>query len=206
MPQIYDMGPTALLPLRRKACWGFFRPKNPTASAGCSYIYIYIYIYVCVCVYCHIDKLVKLVFGSRLLSSAAMHLVEIFMIVAWLEVPTWLMPESLRTTATKHLIVDIILTHRQYSSTAYVCCRSTILALAVSTGVFLWTRWWNCELLMRRLSMTGLINQSAIIYQSVGGEICPCGFHKEHVVWGGRGIAPVILNVGTGGRQVVRRQ
>jgi len=32
MPQIYDMGPTALLPLRRKACWGFFRPKNPTAG------------------------------------------------------------------------------------------------------------------------------------------------------------------------------
>ena len=26
MPQIYDLGPTALLPLRRKACWGFFRP------------------------------------------------------------------------------------------------------------------------------------------------------------------------------------
>ena len=24
MPQIYDMGPKALLPLRRKACWGFF--------------------------------------------------------------------------------------------------------------------------------------------------------------------------------------
>jgi len=35
MPQICDMGPTVLLPLRRKACWGFFRPKNPTASAGC---------------------------------------------------------------------------------------------------------------------------------------------------------------------------
>jgi len=34
MPQIYDMEPTALLPLRRKACWGFFRPKNPTALAG----------------------------------------------------------------------------------------------------------------------------------------------------------------------------
>ena len=34
MPQIYDMGPTALLPLRRKACGGFFRPRNPTASAG----------------------------------------------------------------------------------------------------------------------------------------------------------------------------
>jgi len=34
MPQIYDMGPTALLPLRRKACCGFYRPKNPTASAG----------------------------------------------------------------------------------------------------------------------------------------------------------------------------
>jgi hypothetical protein len=31
MPQIYDMGPTALLPLRRKAWWGFFRPS---ASAG----------------------------------------------------------------------------------------------------------------------------------------------------------------------------
>jgi hypothetical protein len=26
MSQIYDMGPTALLPLRRKACWGFFSP------------------------------------------------------------------------------------------------------------------------------------------------------------------------------------
>ena len=34
MQQIYDMRPTALLPLRRKACWGFFRPKNPTTSAG----------------------------------------------------------------------------------------------------------------------------------------------------------------------------
>ena len=34
MPQIYDTRPTALLPLRRKACWWFFRPKNPTASAG----------------------------------------------------------------------------------------------------------------------------------------------------------------------------
>ena len=33
MPQICDMGPTALLPLRRKACWGFFALKNPTASA-----------------------------------------------------------------------------------------------------------------------------------------------------------------------------
>ena len=33
MPQIYDVGPTAILPLRRKARWGFFRPKNPTASA-----------------------------------------------------------------------------------------------------------------------------------------------------------------------------
>jgi hypothetical protein len=30
----HDMGQTVLLPLRRKACWGFFRPKNPTASAG----------------------------------------------------------------------------------------------------------------------------------------------------------------------------
>jgi hypothetical protein len=29
------MGPTALLPLRRKECWGFFRPKNQTNSAGC---------------------------------------------------------------------------------------------------------------------------------------------------------------------------
>jgi hypothetical protein len=31
------MGPTVLLPLRRKACWGFFCPKNPTASAGCEH-------------------------------------------------------------------------------------------------------------------------------------------------------------------------
>jgi hypothetical protein len=29
------MGPTALLPLRRKACCWFFRPKQPTASVGC---------------------------------------------------------------------------------------------------------------------------------------------------------------------------
>jgi len=28
MPQICDMGPTALLPFRRKACWGFFRPEK----------------------------------------------------------------------------------------------------------------------------------------------------------------------------------
>ena len=34
MAQIYDMQPTALLPFWRKAYWGFFRPKNPTASAG----------------------------------------------------------------------------------------------------------------------------------------------------------------------------
>jgi len=66
------MEPTALLPLQRKACWGFFHSKNPTASAGCepanlgtkgqhatsrppkplkhrvqfTHIYIYIYIYI----------------------------------------------------------------------------------------------------------------------------------------------------------------
>jgi hypothetical protein len=35
VPQIYDTGPTALLPFRRKACLGFCTPeKNPTASAG----------------------------------------------------------------------------------------------------------------------------------------------------------------------------
>jgi hypothetical protein len=28
MPQICYMGPMALLPLRRKACWGFFRPEK----------------------------------------------------------------------------------------------------------------------------------------------------------------------------------
>ena len=28
VPQIYDMGLTALLPLRRKACWGFFCPEK----------------------------------------------------------------------------------------------------------------------------------------------------------------------------------
>jgi len=38
MPQIYDMGPTALLPLRRKARWGIFRPKTwvPEASTPTS--------------------------------------------------------------------------------------------------------------------------------------------------------------------------
>jgi hypothetical protein len=34
MPQSCDMGHTALLPLRRKAWCGTFRPKHPTASAG----------------------------------------------------------------------------------------------------------------------------------------------------------------------------
>jgi hypothetical protein len=34
MPQSCDIGQTALLPLQRKACCGFFRPKNPAASAG----------------------------------------------------------------------------------------------------------------------------------------------------------------------------
>jgi hypothetical protein len=28
-------GTDGLIPLRRKACWVFFRPKNPTTSAGC---------------------------------------------------------------------------------------------------------------------------------------------------------------------------
>jgi hypothetical protein len=28
------MGQTALLPIRRTACWGIFRLKNPTASTG----------------------------------------------------------------------------------------------------------------------------------------------------------------------------
>jgi hypothetical protein len=34
MPQICDIGQIALLPLRRKACWGLFHPKILTASAG----------------------------------------------------------------------------------------------------------------------------------------------------------------------------
>jgi hypothetical protein len=35
MPQVYDMGPTGLRPLRRKVCCGFFRPeKNQAFSAG----------------------------------------------------------------------------------------------------------------------------------------------------------------------------
>jgi hypothetical protein len=34
MPQICDMGLAALLPLWRKACWGFFTLKNPTDSVG----------------------------------------------------------------------------------------------------------------------------------------------------------------------------
>ena len=28
MPQICNMGPTALLPFRRKVCWGFFHPEK----------------------------------------------------------------------------------------------------------------------------------------------------------------------------------
>jgi hypothetical protein len=28
MPHIYDMGPTAFLPVRRRACWGFFRHEK----------------------------------------------------------------------------------------------------------------------------------------------------------------------------------
>jgi hypothetical protein len=28
MPQTHDMGPPVLLPLRRKACWGFFSPRK----------------------------------------------------------------------------------------------------------------------------------------------------------------------------------
>jgi hypothetical protein len=34
MPQICDMGQMTLLPLRKKACWGFFHPKNPMAILG----------------------------------------------------------------------------------------------------------------------------------------------------------------------------
>jgi hypothetical protein len=34
MPQIYDNGPPALLPLRRKACWGFFRPEKSDGFAN----------------------------------------------------------------------------------------------------------------------------------------------------------------------------
>ena len=41
--QICDMGDGFTSP-PRKACCGFFRPKNPTASAGNIYIYIYIYV------------------------------------------------------------------------------------------------------------------------------------------------------------------
>ena len=34
MPQIYDMGPMALLPSEGRRAEEFFRPKNPTASVG----------------------------------------------------------------------------------------------------------------------------------------------------------------------------
>ena len=34
MPQIYDMGPTALLPSEGRRADDFFRPKIPTPSAG----------------------------------------------------------------------------------------------------------------------------------------------------------------------------
>ena len=65
MPKIYDMGPTAILPLRRKAEWGFFALKIRRLRPGLNprtwvlkasmllldyrsrniYIYKYIYIY-----------------------------------------------------------------------------------------------------------------------------------------------------------------
>ena len=70
--QIYDMGQTALLPLRRKACWGFFRPKNPTASAGFEPANLGtkgqhstprppkpIIIYICICIYIHFYTLLR---------------------------------------------------------------------------------------------------------------------------------------------------
>jgi len=82
------------------------------------------------------------------------------MVFGMIEVLTWLIPVSLRTNATNHLIVDIILNHKPYSSTVYASCRSTILPLAGTTGVFLWTRWWNLEFLTRRMSVTGRINHS----------------------------------------------
>ena len=34
MPYIYDMEQTALLALRRKACWEFFRPEKSSSSVG----------------------------------------------------------------------------------------------------------------------------------------------------------------------------
>jgi hypothetical protein len=37
-PQICDMGQTTLLPLRRKECWGIFRPNNPTGSNPRSWV------------------------------------------------------------------------------------------------------------------------------------------------------------------------
>jgi len=72
----------ALLPVRRKACWGFFHPKNPTASAGFEpanlgskgqhatprptkpvHIYMYIYIYIHIYIYCALvgleNKMIK---------------------------------------------------------------------------------------------------------------------------------------------------
>ena len=71
MPQIYEMEPAALLPLRRTACWGFFRPKNPTASAGFElkasmlpldhgsrhkYIYIFVYKYMYIYIYIKLQQ------------------------------------------------------------------------------------------------------------------------------------------------------
>ena len=56
------------------------------------YIYIYIHIYMCIYIYIyayicsHIDKLVniiELVFGSQLLSKAALHLVGMFIYSQW---------------------------------------------------------------------------------------------------------------------------
>jgi hypothetical protein len=46
MPQICDMGPTALLPLRLKDAEHFFALKNPTASAGFFPLIVSLFIYI----------------------------------------------------------------------------------------------------------------------------------------------------------------
>ena len=57
MPQIYDMGPTALLPLRRKACWGFFSPLKALHIYNIMKRPVYIWHYETPCIYIYIYKI-----------------------------------------------------------------------------------------------------------------------------------------------------
>ena len=100
------MKPKALLPLRRKACWGFFRPKNPTASAGfepakfCTKGQhatprppkpIRVYIYAFICVYTNFNMLMCIHWcyyciysNNALIMDHIMDMRNIFLSCSWI--------------------------------------------------------------------------------------------------------------------------